>query len=284
MKAYRVSALKLERYRLGEMDPGEKRAVDEALALDEGLRSRLEELEESDRELRLRFPALRAGDSLMKITRNGSRRLPRAGFPGPRFSKNRALFIGVAAGIIAGIIIPVFYFAFSGKRGSSGLRGGEYVAALSPPERTKGLARDGAGLSVYLEGDQETLLQDRAVLEEGKTVQLAYSVPAGAERYGVIFSIDGRSVVTMHYPYRIGQSPLLVSGRRTFLSEAYTLDDAPGYEVFVMVVSDKPLDVDAVLWQARNMAGNSPELPFLVENSKAAFAGCEVETVTVIKK
>jgi hypothetical protein len=143
-------------------------------------------------------------------------------------------------------------------------------------DRTKGLADLlPVELSLYLKGEEEVVLSDQTVLEKGNTVQLAYTVPAGTEHYGVIFSVDGRAAVTMHYPYRKGQSSLLVSGKRTFLDEAYILDDAPDYEIFVMVVSEKPLDVDEILGEAQTI---------IEEKNNAAFADCEVETITIFKK
>jgi len=127
------------------------------------------------------------------------------------------------------------------------------------------------------------------VLREGATVQLAYTAPSG-EYYGVIFSIDGRQTVTMHYPYRDGQSSLLVSGKHTFLSEAYTLDDAPLYEVFIMVISGKPLNAETVLGEAQKIAqtGNTyqgyTKLNVIEERSRAVFKDCEVEIITILKQ
>jgi hypothetical protein len=85
----------------------------------------------------------------------------------------------------------------------------------------------------------------------------------------------------MHYPYRRGQSSLLVSGRRTFLNEAYILDDAPDHEVFVFVVSEEPLNVDNVLHEARVIAGE-PKTG-IEEKCKTVFAHYEVETLTILK-
>ena len=86
----------------------------------------------------------------------------------------------------------------------------------------------------------------------------------------------------MHYPYQKEQSSLLVSGKRTFLKEAYTLDDAPGYEIFIFVVSQEPLDAKAIFWEAGIIAekSNANEIEKL---SKAIFVNCEVETITLLK-
>jgi hypothetical protein len=165
-------------------------------------------------------------------------------------------------------------------------------SAGSFTDRAKGAALSTVELSVFLKGDSEIPLSDQAVVGEGNTVQIAYKAPAG-ERYGVIFSIDGRSEVTMHYPYRGGQSSVLVSGKRTFLNEAYTLDDAPFYEVFVMVVSEKPLNAETVLLEAQSIAKTediasvdlrSAEGKKRIFGARAIFDGCDVETLKVLKK
>jgi len=167
------------------------------------------------------------------------------------------------------------------------------VAAASGQDRAKGTVLSGLELSVFLKGSQEiagnqiSALEDQALLGAGDTVQLAYATAASGpsgELYGVIFSIDGRSVVTLHYPYRKGQNPLLASGKRTFLDEAYTLDDAPGYEVFVLVVSPQTPDVEAVLSAAQKIASGSGAAKIIEERCKAAFYNYEVDTVTVLKK
>jgi hypothetical protein len=159
------------------------------------------------------------------------------------------------------------------------------TTVIASVDRPKGFVSETPELAVYLKDNEEILLDNHALLSEGSTVQLAYTTPPGAERYGVIFSIDGRSVLTTHYPYWKGQSSILVSGKRTFLDEAYTLDDAPGYEVCVMVVSDEPLDTEEVLRKAQGLSLNlNPiSLNSIEEESKALFEGCEVETVTVLK-
>ena len=256
MRTGKVSAFMLEKYQLGEISPEDQEMVKEALSVDGGLRERLKVLDESDRELRLRYPPESLWLSLPRFIRG----------------KTAVRLAGLAALIIAGILVPVLYGVFSTTSVSP---------TAAPTDRIKGIVQKDSELLVYVQGE-DVFLADQTALQEGNTVQLAYTAPAGAEHYGVIFSIDGRSEVTMHYPYRKGQSSLLVSGKRTFLNEAYTLDDAPDYEVFVMVVSEKPLDADMVLRKAHEIAGTSRTV--ITEKSKAAFKNCEVETVTILKQ
>jgi hypothetical protein len=261
MNGNKVSAFMLERYRLGELSPEEINIVDEALAADSGLHSRLKNLDESDRELRLLYPPESLGLSGIKSFGNTRKRVTN--------------LARIAALVLVCILLPVLYLLRTGPESSTGI-----AQRDSLTDRAKGSVLQGAELSLYLEGNPD-ILSDQAVLTEGDTVQLAYTIPAG-EHYGVIFSIDGRSEVTMHYPYRRGQSSILVSGRKTFLDEAYTLDDAPDYEVFVMVISGEPLDTDAVLREARRITRVSG-LKFVEAESREAFEGCDVEIISVLK-
>jgi hypothetical protein len=271
-----ISAFMLERYRLGELNPEDQQAIMEALVLDQGLKDRLNELDESDRELRLRYPL---ESFLPEPVAFRERCL--------RFARTRKplLRLALIAAIVLAVAVPSFRFLSSRME----TRGGIAVAAapqglsgVFPADRAKGQTLAGSELAIYLKGNQEIMLPDQTVLEEGNTVQLAYTVPAETEHYGVIFSIDGRSVVTMHYPYRSGQSSLLVSGRRTFLNEAYILDDAPDHEIFVFVVSKEPLNVDQVLHRAYQIA-SEPETLIIEEKCKTVFENCGVETVTILK-
>jgi len=88
----------------------------------------------------------------------------------------------------------------------------------------------------------------------------------------------------MHYPYSRGQSSLLVSGRKTYLAEAYTLDDAPDYEIFIMAVSERPLAADSVLGDVRRIIGGREVNQALIEETVGTvFKDCKTETITILK-
>ncbi|MCL2479859.1 MAG: hypothetical protein FWF22_10175 [Treponema sp.] len=264
MKEMKISSFLLERYRLGELDPDDNLKVRNALAADPQLRSSLEQLDESDRELRQRYPFESLG-------------LPKTDLSKPKVKPFPAIYrIGIiAAAVVLCALFPVLHYVQNSRTAAE--------AASFLPDRPKGTGRSSAELSIYLKGSEDPLA-DQSLLREGNTVQLAYTAPAGDKLYGVIFSIDGRSQVTMHYPYRKGQSSQLVSGRKTFLTEAYTLDDAPDYELFIMVISDKPLDSDAILAQAGILAkGGAPVLKILEENSSAVFKNYKISFAAIRK-
>lgn len=272
MKTRGVSTLMLERYHLGEVNPEERELVKAELAADTELRLRYQALEDSDRELRRQYPALEFLRASKK--RYGNFRYNPA-----------ALMKGLcAAAIFLCVLFPALHFMKARTSHGESI----YPAQDNSGDRIKGseirtelslYLKDNRGLSA-IPSNEEHKLPDHTLLRAGSTVQLAYTTPPGAVYYGVIFSIDGRSVVTMHYPYRRGQNPILNAGKRTFLDESYTLDDAPDFEIFFMVVSQNPLDTEGVMRIAAELAGDPKTA---LAKISSAFSGCEVETITIQK-
>ena len=265
MNKVHISTFLLERYHIGEVTPEEKFLVENALARDAELAAALADLDHSDRDFWQRFPYV-----THNVIHSDIRRLRR---PPP-------LVWGIcAAAVVLIIALPLLFIPRN-------------TAQNTFDDRMKGTSagENAAELSVYLKGNfsgREIKLLDQAGIQTGNTVQLAYRVQPedSGERYGVIFSIDGRSSVTMHYPYSLGQSTQLVAGKAVPLDEAYTLDDAPGYEIFFLVVGDKPLPVRNVLDIARRLAlqiaGNPQEA---LRRGTAAFKGYELAVLTLRKE
>jgi hypothetical protein len=278
------SAFLLERYHLGEVTAAERAAIEAAMAEDEGLAASVAALEQSDREILRRYPPA-------AVFPEGVRK-----FPGKRGLPPLAWGL-CAAALMLGAALPVLFRlrlpAGSGGGPSSSVPPADFPA-VPPADRIKGPTgvygseAPFAELSLYLksgfssgQGPEEAMLPDEVVLHEGNTVQLAYMVSGGDERYGVIFSIDGRAALTVHYPYQAGQSTRLVTGRWIALDEAYTLDDAPDYEVFFFVVSGRPLDAQEILKSAAELAREPGRA---LDNGRQVFAQYQLRTVKVRKE
>jgi hypothetical protein len=265
----RVSAFLLERYRIGEVTTKERKYVERALAEDSKLLASLVGLVHADSDFRQRFPR----EHFFPSSRNVRVRLPR-----------RLRVAPLALGICAAALILVTALPIIAMRFFTRTEIAEYG------DRVKGAAD--AELSVYIKrglGDSAEVvrLPDQADIRPGNTVQLAYRVQPDipGERYGVIFSIDGRSIVSMHYPYAFGQSTRLLSGRAVPLDFAYTLDDAPDYEIFFFVVGEKPLNPRNVLSKAEQLAlrlaGNPQKA---LQEGLSAFRDYELKTLTLRKE
>jgi hypothetical protein len=245
-----ISELTLERYCLGEISPTEQTAIEAAIASDKALAAqfaaRIAELKQSDREIHDKYHAL---------YRNVS-------FTARRRARTRRLAVGLCAAVLMlAVMVPVVRL---------------FSRAEAPQmDRIKG----GNELRVYLKTDtgEATLARDMK-LREGNTIQLAYIV--NTEQYGAIFSIDGWSVVTPHYP-DAGQSARLTAGRQIPLNEAYTLDDAPLYEIFFFITSETPFNTEEILRSARILAQNPATA---IERSASVFASYNVKTVLVEKE
>lgn len=127
------------------------------------------------------------------------------------------------------------------------------VAALDDdPVRIKGLRPH---LRLHRRGPAGIVeeLRDGDVARAGDLVQISY-VAAG-NRNGVVVSLDGRGQVTLHHPSRSDALPTLEARGEHALDHAYELDDAQGYERFVLVTAgDEPLSPAVVVAAARNLA------------------------------
>jgi anti-sigma factor RsiW len=86
-------------------------------------------------------------------------------------------------------------------------------------------------------------LADGEAVRSGARLQLSFDA-AGATQ-GVLLSVDGRGVVTLHAPAEASASPAVAGGRVT-LPESYRLDDAPGFERFFLVTGPD-VSVDRVV-------------------------------------
>lgn len=119
--------------------------------------------------------------------------------------------------------------------------------------RTKGGAD---GLRVYRKGaGGAELLADHTPARAGDVIQLSYA--SNDPGFGVIFSVDGRGGVTLHFP-ESGDNTEIVPGAEVALPHGYALDDAPAFESFVMLRARHPIDVAAALQVARQTGGAGP--------------------------
>jgi hypothetical protein len=130
---------------------------------------------------------------------------------------------------------------------------GEAPAGIAEEDgtRVKGAPRL---LAFRRAGEQVERLAPDAVVRAGDVIQLRYK--SGGQSYGVIASVDGAGVVTLHYPLREDAPPkaTAVSPETTTLPHAWALDDAPRFERFFFVTADDPVDVQQTLAALRELA------------------------------
>lgn len=124
--------------------------------------------------------------------------------------------------------------------------------SLNSEIRLKGIQPE---LRVYRKrGTEAVRLFNKDSVRKSDNLQLSYV--SGGDKYGVIFSVDGRGDVTLHYPHSITNSAKIKTTGVTPLPYAYQLDDAPLFERFFLVTSEHPLNVGAIIKQGRVLAGD----------------------------
>ncbi|MET0554099.1 MAG: hypothetical protein ABW221_13740 [Vicinamibacteria bacterium] len=215
-------AWQVEQYLLGELTADERAALER----DPSLAGRVAALQASDAAILEEHPPAAFAAAVRAALRT-----PR--LPAPRRRALRSPQLLAAAALGAAAVVAVLWLAPRTPLPSA------------PPDvtRAKGLVpqvllyrRAAAGAERLAAG---------SVAREHDLLQLAYQ--AAGRRHGVIASIDGRGVVTLHLPASGPSAAPLASGAAVPLAEAYELDDAPGFERFYLVVSNEPFPVAVVL-------------------------------------
>lgn len=163
----------------------------------------------------------------------------------------------VAAVIAASVLAAVglLWIVLPSEDATAPERVAVHQSAADDGIRDKGTMR----LLVHREGESLPL-EAGAVVRAGDVLQLSY---AGASQFGVIVSLDGAGVATLHFPATEVESTRLGSGL-VRLDHAYELDDAPGFERFFLVSAPHPLDPSEVLERVRGLnepRTDTPNLP-----------------------
>lgn len=106
--------------------------------------------------------------------------------------------------------------------------------------RTKGLEPK---IFIYrdLGNGNVELLHENDIARENDKLQISYL--ATGQNYGAIISIDGSSVITLHYPANSNMLPRLQPTDEVYLPYGYRLDDAPSFEDFFFITSNEAFDV-----------------------------------------
>ncbi len=245
---------KLERYRIGELPAQEMDRVRTAVDSDPSIRRRLEELQLSSEDILKSYPPEWMGCQIRSRAQSAVPSRRPASPPSIRFGSIPKLAT-VAVALV--VVLLIFYPRQSEKNAME-------------EAQFKG---SGPTLVLYrkLPSGAERLAEG-SVAFPGDTIQVGYWGVDG--HYGVILSLDGRGVVTLHLPEQGPRSVALKAGRLVLLDSAWQLDDAPRWECFYFVTSENAFSVDPILQSARSLAGSetAPEkLPLPESFSQSVF-------------
>jgi len=201
-----ISDYRLEKLKLGELPEEESRK----LLGNPEIAKRLALLEEEDKRILEKHPFR---PELYAPVRNEKSSTP-SFFPA----------LSVAAAVLAAVIaLPFLLRQPVGPDEDYRVKGG--TSHLYLYKKTSGEASELASGSVVRPGD---------------SVQIAYT--SAAKLYGYILSIDGKGQVTQHLPERGDLAVALQGGKLKLLDYSYVLDDAPDFEVFLLLTSNEPFD------------------------------------------
>lgn len=222
------SKIMLERYLLNELSTEKSELVRKACEENESLREYLKQLKESNEEILSDYPIHIITKHIAEKVKNHSRESIFAGW-----NFKELILTGVPALLV--ILSFLLLTPFD-----------HYMDT----ERIKG---DGASFSIYRKtraGHER--LSDLDNVSKGDFLQIGYN--AKGMSYGVIISFDGRGCVTLHYPYSEADTPFLSNKPENLLKRSYELDDAPVFERFIFIYSDKLLQVSSIIESARKLA------------------------------
>jgi hypothetical protein len=138
--------------------------------------------------------------------------------------------------------------------------GNDSAAIAMSITRAKG---SGPELFVYKqEGTEAVRLESGTKVFPEDVIQLSYV--AGSARYGAIISVDGRGIVTQHYPEYDGIAAMLLPRGETSLDFAYKLDNAPRFERFFFLTGNAPFSTQQFQMRLSAVAKAAPSPDFEV--------------------
>lgn len=259
---------KIERYLLGELPKEEMDRIDQLRAadaeFDAEMMAKIDRLQASNQEILAEYPAEEMPAKIRQ--RAGRPDNPEVHRQRPFFALPQVMFPAALAAALALFILFSGQFAFLGLPDGAGGRGASSgttaqtggtvqsdSSAIQGLEGDTGIRLKGMepGIQVFRQTDREVeMLEPGARAAEGDLLQLGFVAPEAD--YAVLFSLDGRGVLTLHSPASSKQPAALEERGRVLLDSSYRLDDAPEYERFYLLTSTSELDADQVLDAVRN--------------------------------
>lgn len=183
------------------------------------------------------------------------------------FSKFKVIVPAMAAAVLAVALLPRMIL-------SKNLQNPQNLSEISPKSenvRVKGAKNinnlensrqnQKSEIRLYKKTDDGVqLLANGDSVKNGDVIQITYA--PGKNNYGVIFSVDGNGNITRHFPEKSWKSERLSHEKPEIpLNFSYELDNAPNFECFVMVSSEKEFNLNDI----EKRIENSKELEYLLE-------------------
>lgn len=223
---------KLERYLTGDLPEGEMSEIRELEKTDEVFARRVKMLREDNAAILRKMPFERLAEKMDARDCGAERRNNVIHFGFVKFAAAAALVLAV---------VSVAFFSQREVVPDAGAQAMDVaMAAQDDGTRIKGMD---ARMEIWKKtGDSAVQMLNLDEAREGDEIQLRYSVPEKC--FGLLFSMDGNGTVTMHMADG-SQAVALEPGKMTTLPFAYKLDNAPKFEKFFLLTSQKDFAIDA---------------------------------------
>ena len=209
----------------------------------ENIEAAINDLKKSDEEI-LNTYSVQAMKAAVagKLAANGNKQESQKGTI-LKFPAYKIVSYAAAAVLLASILIP------------AGIKNSKISAGSAPTERVKGnaaaVSKDPQIKLYRQKGLEIQALKDGDFARSGDVIQITYN--AGANEYGVIFSVDGNGNITRHFPENTWNAAQLEHrADETPLDFSYELDNAPDFECFIMVTSKKQFSLEGIENQIKN--------------------------------
>lgn len=183
------------------------------------------------------------------------------------FSKFKVIVPAMAAAVLAAVILPRMILPEnlqnsqnlsenSAKNANIRVKGAKNIENLENSRQNQKTE-----IRLYKKTDDGVqLLANGDSAKSGDIIQITYA--PGKNNYGVIFSVDGNGNITRHFPEKSWKSERLSHEKTEIpLDFSYELDNAPSFECFVMVSSEKEFNLNDI----EKRIENSKELDYLLE-------------------
>ncbi len=250
MENKKINVWLLERYILDELPKEKTELIKNQLRENPELKREIERIKRSDQAILNQYPP----DSFVpKI----SRRYQEEKSKKENIKRNKAIFskrlLYASSVFVSALVLLIIVFYNHRDQMDSSKQ-----TPSTPSTRIKGtqsmdLTKTHLILHRQINNGVELLEHgDRARVRD--LLQIAYV--AAEELYGVILSIDGNGIVTLHFPESKDESTLLEQHKNKLLGQSYELDDAPEFERFFFITSGSEIDVEEILTKAEALAKN----------------------------
>lgn len=235
----RIKTWELERYLLGELPPSRIKEITKLAQENPDIRKEIERLKHANAEILKQHPPETMLPEILKQYEK-NRYQTRIREKSSPFTLKRLLY---ATPVIASAVILIFVVFFNNGTSPDFTR----IKGEESLDFTK------TQIIIYKKNNNVIeLLKNGDQVSPGNLLQLAY-IPA-RKTHGVIFSIDGNGIVTLHHPESKSDSSILKQEKKILLSSAYELDNAPDFERFFFITATEEIEVQSILAKAETLA------------------------------